>query len=199
MSYSEAEGASDGDQQVFFSHDIQWIRPNAYAGGPPLQGAGHFLIFDNGTRHLATGVAYSALLEINPYKGGMEKGVYIRQQDAGYKNVRTFTGNRRTSNQVVWFYASKDPASFWSRHISGLSRLPNGNTLVTAATWGQIFELTPQGEVVWEYKIPTTTERGAVKILQDGDVAQAFLAYRYGADYPGLKGRTLTPQGKLGD
>jgi hypothetical protein len=62
-----------------------------------------------------------------------------------------------------------------------------------------MFELTPQGEVVWEYKIPTTTERGAVKVLQDGDVAQAFLAYRYGADHPALKGRDLKPQGKITD
>jgi hypothetical protein len=199
MSYSEARGASDGDQQVFFSHDVQWIRPAAYSGGPPLPGAGHFLIFDNGSRHLATGYAYSAVLEINPYEGAMEKGVYVPQDKAGYRNVRGYTGNRRTSNQVTWLYASKDPASFWSRHISGMTRLPNGNTIVTAATWGQIFEITPPGEVVWEYKIPTTTERGAVKMLRDGDVAQAFLAYRYGADHPALKGRTLTPRGKLGD
>jgi hypothetical protein len=199
MSYSEADGASDGDQQVFFSHDIQWIRSTAYTGGPPLPGAGRFLIFDNGTRHLATGYAYSAVLEINPYDGPMEKGVYVPQEKAGYKNVRSYTGNRRTSNQVTWLYASKDPASFWSRHISGLTRLPNGNTIITAATWGQIFEVTPGGEVVWEYKIPTTTERGAVKILRDGDVAQAFLAYRYGVDHPALKGKTLMSQGKLGD
>ena len=53
--------------------------------------------------------------------------------------------------------------------------------------------------MVWEYKIPTTTERGAVKMLRDGDVAQAFLAYRYGADHPALKGKVLRPQGKLGD
>ncbi len=49
--------------------------------------------------------------------------------------------------------------------------------------------MTTDGEVVWEYKIPTTTERGAVKMLRDGDVAQAFLAYRYGADHPALKGK----------
>jgi len=199
MSYSEARGASDGDQQVFFSHDVQWIRPTAYAGGPPLRGAGHFLIFDNGTRHIATGFAYSALLEINPYDGPMDKGAYVRQEKVGYRNVRVYQGNRRTSNQVVWMYASKDPASFWSRHISGLSRLPNGNTLATAATWGQIFEVTPEGEVVWEYKIPTTSTKGAVKVLADGDIAQAFLAYRYGPDHPALRGRTLTPQGKLAD
>jgi hypothetical protein len=199
MSYSEADGATDGDQQVFFSHDVQWIRPTAYTGGPALPGAGHFMIFDNGTRHLATGFAYSAVLEINPYDGPMEKGVYVPQDKAGYKNTRTFNGARRTSNQVVWLYASKDPASFWSRHISGITRLPNGNTIVTAATWGEIFELTAKNEVVWEYKVPTTVERGAVKMLQDGDTAQVFLAYRYGPDYPGLKGKTLKPQGKIGD
>jgi hypothetical protein len=199
MSYSEANGATDGDQQVFFSHDVQWIRPTAYTGGPALPGAGHFMIFDNGTRHLATGYAYSAVLEINPYDGPMEKGVYVPQDKAGYHNVRTFMGQRRTSNQVVWMYTSKDPASFWSRHISGITRLPNGNTIVTAAAWGEIFELTPKNEVVWEYKVPTTVERGAVKMLQDGDTAQVFLAYRYGADYPGLKGKTLKSQGKITD
>ena len=199
MSYSEDRGPSDGDQQLFFMHDVQWIRPTAYTGGPPLPGAGHLLIFDNGTRHIATGFAYSTLQEINPYDGPMEKGVYVRQEKAGYRNVRVYQGNRRTSNQVVWLYASKDPASFWSRHISGLSRLPNGNTHATAATFGQIFEVTPGGEVVWEYKIPTTTEKGPVKLLADGDVAQAFLSYRYSADHPALKGRKLVPGGKLTD
>jgi len=80
-----------------------------------------------------------------------------------------------------------------------LNGLQNGNTIVTAAAWGEIFELTPKNEVVWEYKVPTTVERGAVKMLQDGDTAQVFLAYRYGADYPGLKGKTLKPQGKITD
>lgn len=198
QSYSEAGGASDGDQQVFFSHDIQWIRPAAYSGGPSLPGAGNFLIFDNGTRHL-TGVAYSALLEINPYSGPMEKGVYVPQEKAGYRNVRAYTGNRRTSNQVVWLYASKDPASFWSRHISGLTRLPNGNTLATAATWGQVIELTPDNEVVWEFKLPITTERGPVKVLHDGEVAQTFVTYRYGTDHPALRGKDLTPKGHITD
>ena len=199
MRYSEDRGATDGDQQVFFSHDVQWIRPTMYTGGPALPGAGHMLIFDNGTRHLATGYAYSALLEINPYDGPMEKGVYVPQGKSGYRNIPVYQGNRRTSNQVVWFYAAKDPVSFWSRFISGLSRLPNGNTLATLGAWGDIIELTPGGEVVWEYKVPATTERGAVKVLKDGDIAQIFLSYRYGPDHPALKGRDLTPKGKMTD
>lgn len=103
------------------------------------------------------------------------------------------------SNQVVWFYAAKDPVSFWSRFISGLSRLPNGNTLATLGAWGDIIELTPAGEVVWEYKVPTTTTKGAVKVLQDGDIAQIFLACRYGPDHPALRGKDLAPKGKITD
>ena len=199
MRYSEDRGASDGDQQLFFTHDVQWIRPTAYTGGPALPGAGHLLIFDNGSRHLATGFAYSAVLEIDPYDGPMEKGVYVPQGKSGYRSVPISQGNRRTSNQVVWFYAAKDPVSFWSRNISGVSRLPNGNTLATLGAFGDIIELTPAGEVVWEYKVPATTNRGAVKILQDGDSNDTFLAFRYGPDHPALRGRNLTPRGKITD
>jgi hypothetical protein len=197
MSYTEEGGASDGDQQVFFSHDVQWIRPTAYAEGPALPGAGHLLIFDNGTRHLGTGYAYSALLEIDPYDGPMEAGVYVPQGEAGYRNILVYIGARRTSNQVVWFYASKDPASFWSRRISGLMRLPNGNTLATEGSWGQIIELTPDNEIVWEYKLPIVVNEGPKKILKDGDITSAFLAYRYSPDHPALRGRDLTPKGLL--
>ena len=199
MSYTEEAGASDGDQQVFFSHNIQWIRPTAYAEGPALPGAGHMLIFDNGSRHLSTGYAYSSLLEIDPYDGAMEGGVYVPQGEAGYRNVRVYTSNRRLSNQVVWFYAPKDPASFWSRNISGLSRLPNGNTLATVGAWGQIIELTPDNEIVWEYKVPLSASDGPTKVLEDGDVTATFRAYRYGPDHPALKGKDLTPKGQLTD
>lgn len=196
-SYAEATGASDGDQQVFFSHDIQWIPQTFYPGGPALPGAGNFLIFDNGTRHVATGFAYSALIEINPYNGPMANGAYVRQETAGYKNIPVYQGNRRTSNQVAWFYASKDPASFWSRHISGVQRLPNGNTTACLGTWGVLFEVTPAGEVVWEYKVPVANNIGIVKTLKDGDSQQSFRAYRYGPDHPALRGKELVPQGPL--
>jgi hypothetical protein len=197
QSYTEAAGANDGDQQVFFSHDIQWIPQTFYPGGPALPGAGNFLIFDNGTRHIQTGWAYSALIEINPYNGPMANGVYVRQENATYKNVPVFQGNRRTSSQVVWLYASKDPASFWSRHISGVQRLPNGNTTACQGTWGTLFEVTPAGEVVWEYKNPVVNNIGIVSTLKDGDAQQSFRAYRYGPDHPALRDKQLIPQGTL--
>ena len=51
--------------------------------------------------------------------------------------------------------------------------------------------------MVWEYKVPATVDRGAVKNFIDGDNNQVFLSYRYGPDFPGLAGRDLTPGPKL--
>ena len=36
-------------------------------------------------------------------------------------------------------------------------RLPNGNTLICADTYGYIVEVTADGDVVWEYIVPVTT------------------------------------------
>ena len=37
---------------------------------------------------------------------------------------------------------------------SGAFRLPNGNTIVTAAQFGYVFEVELDGDVVWEYNHP---------------------------------------------
>ena len=43
---------------------------------------------------------------------------------------------------------------FFSPFISGARRLPNGNTLITEGNSGRIFQVTSEGEVVWEYVNP---------------------------------------------
>ena len=190
QSMSEHEGATDGDQQGFHIHDIQWIKPG-------LPGAGHLLQFDNGSRHISNnGWGYSAVLEINPYDGPMEKGIYVSMQKAGYHTESVFRGKRNTSNQIVWMYASKHPTSFFARNISGAQRLPGGNTLVCSGTWGLFFEVTPEKEAVWEYMVPVTT-RGNVILLRDGDANSTFRLYRYFADHPALNGRDLKPIGTI--
>jgi hypothetical protein len=174
-------GCSEGDQQMFFTHDIQWIREG-------LPGAGNFLIFDNGSRHLQT--THSTVFEINPYDGPMKNGIYIPQMDAG--------SDQRLSNQVVWKYSSGNPCSFYARNISGAQRMPNGNTVICSGTWGQFFEVTKEGEVVWEYINPCS-RAGVVKIIGDGEKYEnpVFRIHRYAPDYPGLKGRDLAPKGKI--
>ena len=40
---------------------------------------------------------------------------------------------------------------FFSNLMSGMQRLPNGNTLICESDPGRIFEVTKSGKVVWEY------------------------------------------------
>ncbi len=59
------------------------------------------------------------------------------------------------NNEVVWRFHQKDnPMQFYSPHIGGCQRLPGGNTLICEGSRGCVFEVTPAGEVVWEYINP---------------------------------------------
>ncbi|MBT4940429.1 MAG: aryl sulfotransferase, partial [Rhodospirillaceae bacterium] len=81
-------------------------------------------------------------------------------------------------------YAGSPRLSFYSPHISGMQRLANGNTLICEGGKGCIFEVTPEGEVVWEYVSDTWTHNPA-----QGDVNWIFRAYRYAADSPQIQNR----------
>ena len=42
---------------------------------------------------------------------------------------------------------------FYSPITGGAQRLPNGNTLATLGTKGELMEITPDGTVVWDYLV----------------------------------------------
>ena len=88
------------------------------------------------------------------------------------------------SKESVWHYAGSPPLSFFSPHISGAQRLSSGNTLICEGGWGRIFEVTPTGEVVWEYISPHEIEHRHGSILN-----WVFRAYRYAADGPHIQNR----------
>jgi len=63
----------------------------------------------------------------------------------------------RKTNKVVWRYLQRDnPMQFFSPHIGGCQRLPGGNTMICEGSHGCVFEVTPDGEIVWEYVNPET-------------------------------------------
>jgi len=190
---------SNGHEQLFGAHDIQWI-----ADG--LTGAGNLLIFENGS--FRPGMpTNSKILEFNPYQDGdMMSGVYVQQHDAGYTETQQqIYGN--LSNQVVWGYASTEAERWakgmYSSHISGTQRLPNGNTLICAGEEGHFVEVvtnreevTAEDEVVWEYVNPVV--RGVpVTSRKPGMSNSVFRAYRYGVDYSGYAGLDLSPKGPI--
>jgi hypothetical protein len=49
-----------------------------------------------------------------------------------------------------------------SKKSSRFQRLPNGNTLITESDNGRVFEVTRDGEVVWEFFMPTVSQKGGV-------------------------------------
>ena len=59
------------------------------------------------------------------------------------------------ADEVVWQYAGSK-VSFFSSFLSRAQRLPNGNTLIDEGMWGRFFQVTPKGDVVWEYMSPFT-------------------------------------------
>jgi Arylsulfotransferase (ASST) len=91
--------------------------------------------------------------------------LFGNQGEAGYPPVELeVTGGSRVleinpvSKEIVWEYtgASSGDAnwSFFSPFISSAQRIPNGNTLIDEGVNGRFFQVTPQGEIVWEYVSP---------------------------------------------
>jgi hypothetical protein len=64
--------------------------------------------------------------------------------------------------------------------MGSAQRLPNGNTLITESAFGRVFEVTKEGEIVWDYVNPYFG-----KPLFGGPLAsesnQVFRALRYSA------------------
>ena len=113
--------------QISGQHDAQIIPKG-------LPGAGNLLVFDN-------------------------------QGAAGYPPAPvSLTGGSRVleinpvTNEIVWQYSAANSGnagwSFRSTHISSARRLANGNTFIDEGQIGRFFQVTPAGEIVWEYVNP---------------------------------------------
>lgn len=170
------------DQQLHFQHDVQWIEPG-------LPGAGNILIFNNGL--VRADSTNSSVFELAPPVD--ENGAYGMNPDGSFD-----------PGVLVWQYAR--PGEFFSDFASGQQRMPNGNTLIAETQNGRIFEVTTDGEIVWQYINPVTNEGP----LRQGDPVPpgptsvptrlangVFRAYRYPLDYPAFEDKDLTPRGTL--
>ena len=123
---------SNVDQQLFAQHCAHWI-----ADGLP--GAGHMLVFNNGTGR--PDGAYSSVDEIVLPQSN--NGLYLKEEFVAYAPAK-----------AEWSYSAPDKTSFNSMLISGAQRLPNGNTFICSGNQGLLFEVTPKNEVVWQFKYP---------------------------------------------
>ncbi len=64
------------------------------------------------------------------------------------------------SKKTVWQYEADPPKSFFSPTRGSNQRLPNGNTFVAESDSGRLFEVTAEGEIVWEFLNPDRRKNG---------------------------------------
>lgn len=161
---------TDADQRLFFQHNPTWI-----PSGMP--GAGNILLYNNGAGR-ADG-DYSTVDEIVPPVN--DQGAY-----------ELIAGLPFGPEELSWRYVAEPPTDFYSANISSAERLPNGNTAVCEGATGRMFEVTPDGELVWEYVNPAGGNGTTVQGMEPTG-NNVFRAERYAPDFPGFSGRDLTP------
>ncbi|MFA6233724.1 MAG: aryl-sulfate sulfotransferase [Bacteroidota bacterium] len=113
-----------------------------------LPGAGNILAFNNRA------------------KSGQSIIAEIATPLSGYNYTRT-AGQAFGPAAPSWTYTG---VGFYSQHLGGVQRLPNGNTLIAQSTSGKMLEVNTGGTIVWNYS-------------PGGEVVRA---YRYAANYPGI-------------
>lgn len=97
-----------------------------------------------------------------------------------------------------WTYTTEDPVYMYSTILSSMQRLQNGNTLIGVGRWGRSFEINPEGDIVWEYRLPLQSGSPVAQGTELGINANfLWRASRYTPDYAGLDGWDLTPMGYI--
>lgn len=146
-----------------------------------LPGAGNLLIFDNGAN---TGYGVANV------RAPMATGSIERA------STRVLEIDPQTL-EVVWSYSmpGRESFKFFSQYIGAAQRLENGNTMITEGNDGRMFEVVPDGEIVWEFVSPYFAEREA----PSNAVYRAYrLPYAWVPQLGRPEERAVTPP-RLGD
>jgi hypothetical protein len=105
-----------------------------------------------------------------PHHPTMVRDGKILVFDNGYKRrySRLIELDPRT-NTIEWTYVDNPPRRFFTGTKGSSQRLPNGNTLICQGNRGRAFEVTREGEIVWEWLNP---------MLKDGRRVQVYRMFR---------------------
>ena len=108
----------------------------------------------------------------------LENGNMLVFDNQGFRQESQVLEIDPATREVVWSYRGGGNQPHFFSLIRGSSqRLPNGNTLITESTQGRAMEVTPEGEIVWEWISPYRA--GEHRDL----IAVLFEAIRYPYDY----------------
>ncbi len=162
------------DRELFHQHDPQWV-PKGFPG------EGNITIFNNG-RKRSKDDEYSTVMEITPPLEA--DGTYACGKDVPYG-----------PESLAWEYGQEKEDRFFASFISGTQRLANGNTLACSGPQGRLMEISPQGEVIWDYHNPFAIFRDDKRPSGGPDdfTYGMFRGTRIPPDALAFRGRDLTP------
>jgi len=160
------------DQKLFYQHEVMWIPED-------WEHAGNLTVFNNGGERPDGN--YSSVVEWTP----------PLEEDGSHTLTE---GEPFGPEEAVWRYLAEDRESFFAPFVSGAHRLENGNTFICSGPQGRIFEVTRDGEIVWEYRNPYHGEVDAwTPGGTEGLYYALFRATKLPPDHAGLAGRELSP------
>jgi len=93
-----------------------------------------------------------------------------------------------STNETVWEYVGSPAHTFDSPFISGCQPMPNGNVLICEGRSGRLFEVTREGETVWNFNSPIVADHAPYTPGRS-----IFRSYRYTAESPEIAGRLGDP------
>lgn len=161
--FGNNEAFGEGTREVstlFWQHDVHWIDKG-------LKGSNNILVYNNGvyrdlndhwnpnTKGIGFNTSYSNLLEI----------ILPLNSKGQFDNFK--------KAEIEWSWQSENKADFYSPFMSGLQRLPNGNTLFCKAYNKHIYEVDSLGNKVMDFSL--------------AGWGRLYRVYKYSSNYPGLK------------
>ena len=160
---------SEMNQLLFGQHNPQWIDKG-------LKDQDKIILFNNGAGRNPN---HSSIDIITPPVDSFGNYIYNEESSFG-------------PQQPEWSYKAPNKGDFFSKILSSVQRLPNGNTLICEGTKGKFFEINPNNDIVWEYINPETSSGD---ILSQGEkpISNVFMALKYGENFPGFSNKNIAP------
>ena len=167
-----AEGRLEVDS--IHANVVEWVRETPRRGEHPLYAPGNVLIcmrnqdsaaiFDWETRELVW--AWGRGEMSGPHDATMlpDGNLLIFDNGLGRFWSRVLELDPRT-NTILWEYRAAKPRSFYTGTRGSNQRLSNGNTLIVESDDGHAFEVTPGGEVVWDFINDNLTEKNEPSVI----------------------------------
>lgn len=111
---------------------------------PTMLDNGNMLVFNNlYIEDRFDKAEFELLTQTNGYKL-VEKKIYK-------DNASSIIEFNPLTMETIWEYKGDEENTFFSLASGSCQRLPNGNTLITESDRGRVFEVNPEGKIVWEY------------------------------------------------